>query len=81
MPKIISNFRVCRAQMVAWLSWLERLVYIEKVGGSNPSATTLFEKMICNLIYTNLKSVYMHIKRSSKCLKNKRISDFYQKNC
>ena len=25
---------------VAWLSWLERLVYIEKVGGSNPSATT-----------------------------------------
>ena len=27
--------------MVAWLSWLERLVYIEKVGGSNPSATTV----------------------------------------
>ncbi len=28
------------AHRVAWLSWLERLVYIEKVGGSNPSATT-----------------------------------------
>lgn len=26
--------------MADWLSWLERFVHIEKVGGSNPSSAT-----------------------------------------
>lgn len=30
--------------MVAWLSWLERLIHIEEVRGSNPLATTMISK-------------------------------------
>ncbi len=47
MEKSVQVQVLSRALKVAWLSWLERLVYIEKVGGSNPSATTKIAKQFC----------------------------------